>query len=250
MKQLALSVVFVVSTTIGAYSQGLVYVDNITANGYVVTSANPNTSSAVDGTYAAAPSFTAQLFGLPGNVQSASAYVNVNSFVNLLNISGATASQFTLAGSTFAAAGSTIAGGSSGSQAAGVFNDPVAHAVTGSPGLGSGAIGNPGSTVVALVAWTGSDTTFSAALTHWTAGSIYMGMIAFEQVLGAGGLNTSPDIAAGWTLINNSPNANANGGNQDLILTQNPVVVPEPSTLALAGLGGFGMLMAFRRKKA
>lgn len=26
--------------------------------------------------------------------------------------------------------------------------------------------------------------------------------------------------------------------------------VPEPSTLALAGLGGFGMLMAFRRKKA
>lgn len=27
-------------------------------------------------------------------------------------------------------------------------------------------------------------------------------------------------------------------------------VVPEPSTLALAGLGGFGMLMALRRKKA
>jgi hypothetical protein len=29
-----------------------------------------------------------------------------------------------------------------------------------------------------------------------------------------------------------------------------PVAVPEPSTLALAGLGGFGMLMALRRKKA
>lgn len=28
------------------------------------------------------------------------------------------------------------------------------------------------------------------------------------------------------------------------------VAVPEPSTLALAGLGGFGMLMAMRRKKA
>jgi len=29
-----------------------------------------------------------------------------------------------------------------------------------------------------------------------------------------------------------------------------PVSSPEPSSLALAGLGGFGMLMAFRRKKA
>jgi hypothetical protein len=29
-----------------------------------------------------------------------------------------------------------------------------------------------------------------------------------------------------------------------------PSAVPEPSTLALAGLGGFGMLMAMRRKKA
>jgi hypothetical protein len=32
--------------------------------------------------------------------------------------------------------------------------------------------------------------------------------------------------------------------------TVSPVSSPEPSSLALAGLGGFGMLMAFRRKKA
>jgi hypothetical protein len=38
----------------------------------------------------------------------------------------------------------------------------------------------------------------------------------------------------------------ANGVNLDLTTTP----VPEPSTLALAGLSGFGMLMAFRRKKA
>lgn len=43
-------------------------------------------------------------------------------------------------------------------------------------------------------------------------------------------------------------NANANPGL--VAFTVSPVVVPEPSTLALAGLGGFGMLMALRRKKA
>lgn len=56
----------------------------------------------------------------------------------------------------------------------------------------------------------------------------------FSQVLSGGG---SPPAAP--TNLNNMPS-----------VTLNLVAVPEPSTLALAGLGGFGMLMALRRKKA
>lgn len=58
--------------------------------------------------------------------------------------------------------------------------------------------------------------------------------VIFSQVLSGGG---APPAAP--TNLNNMPSVT-------LIATP----VPEPTTLALAGLGGFGMLMAFRRKKA
>jgi hypothetical protein len=51
-----------------------------------------------------------------------------------------------------------------------------------------------------------------------------------------------------------NPSSGAGSGSGILAPTYSvfsvPVSSPEPSSLALAGLGGFGMLMAFRRKKA
>lgn len=48
--------------------------------------------------------------------------------------------------------------------------------------------------------------------------------------------------------LGNVPTIPANVQQNSFAVTMVPV--PEPGTLALAGLGGFGMLMAFRRKKA
>jgi len=65
----------------------------------------------------------------------------------------------------------------------------------------------------------------------------------------------------GQSAIFNAPVSNGSGPTPDMafviptdygtFFTVDTVVsAPEPSSLALAGLGGFGMLMAFRRKKA
>ena len=57
-----------------------------------------------------------------------------------------------------------------------------------------------------------------------------------------------------WTQTTSSSSPSDTGtiykDNGSVGLTGTIVPSPEPSSLALAGLGGFGMLMAFRRKKA
>jgi len=82
--------------------------------------------------------------------------------------------------------------------------------------------------VIAIAAWTGGS---------YGAFGTYSGTIAFHEgdIVPIGAPQSPPnDISAGW-----------NAFNSDLIMTQ---VVPEPGTLAMAGLGAAALLI-FRRRK-
>jgi hypothetical protein len=91
----------------------------------------------------------------------------------------------------------------------------------------------PGSTAgetiyLQLQAWTGTAGSYAAAS---VIPGVAVGQTSvFSIVLAAGSAPQYPDISGMSSL--------------------NLVSTPEPSTLAMAGLGGFGMLMAMRRKKA
>jgi hypothetical protein len=76
--------------------------------------------------------------------------------------------------------------------------------------------------------------------------STYSSAIVISGNYGGNSAAPAPAFAV-TTALNAFASANAQNGNIDLTA---PTGVPEPSSLALAGLGGFGMLMAFRRKKA
>jgi hypothetical protein len=85
------------------------------------------------------------------------------------------------------------------------------------------------SAVLALVGWNGLQTTYAAAV----AAGDKLGVYAFVNPVG-NPLSTPPGTPAALS-----------GFTGNLVLTS----VPEPTTLALAGLGG-AALLAFRRKKA
>ena len=113
---------------------------------------------------------------------------------------------------------------------AGTFTDPSGgtYPVTGVASGGSGYI--------EILAWTGQYSSWAAAQAANTEGVFASAAPVIFQQGGFGGGQNAPGDLTAMPAIN---------------MLQVPVVgVPEPSTLALAGLGGFGMLMAFRRKKA
>ena len=104
-----------------------------------------------------------------------------------------------------------------------------------SPGQGFAVQGTGASSYAFLeVAWSAAYSTPGAAA---TAG----GAIGWSYVSSFGPLPTDPSAPA----AGNQPTFASYG-----VFAPTTAPVPEPSTLALAGLGGFGMLMAMRRKKA
>jgi hypothetical protein len=227
MKKIALTVAAVAGASFAAYSQGQVNFENASANGFVVTSNFGDQSSVTAGSnYAISSAFKVQLWALSGPTSTTAGLTGLDAygFLNSANLVSDGFSQVSNIG--------TVAG------SAGAFGAVTAVV----PGTSSA------NTVLAVVAWTGSATSFATALT--TPGT-FLGIIAFVQHVGApqpSGLTGADDLAVGWNTLANSPQSAAHSGSEDLIMT--PVSVPEPATLTLAGLGGLASLVMLRRKKA
>jgi len=218
MNKLTLTIAALASASLTAFSQGQVGFDNTYANGYVIESDASHTASSAN-TYVQAADFTAQLWALSGPTTTVPADVDSYGYISPLLL---TTDGFSLV------AGSTTIG------SAGAFSAAVNEIV---PGTVSG------NTVLAVVAWSGEWANLATAI----ANGAQIGALAFVNPVGpASPTPYSGDISTGWNALQNSPLSSANSGNEDLILTS----VPEPTSLALAGLGGFGMLMALRRKQA
>jgi hypothetical protein len=108
------------------------------------------------------------------------------------------------------------------------------------------------------------DSGTSFAVDNWAAGTSQSVVViawygAYANLADAAANNADLGWSSAFTYMSGAnasdPNGTVNFSNQTQPITSfgiapAPVVVPEPGTLALAGLGGFGMLMAFRRKKA
>jgi hypothetical protein len=79
-----------------------------------------------------------------------------------------------------------------------------------------------------------------------TAGS---GNAAFIQTIDTSGANPSADYAVFSDLTGSSQTISSTIASYGGIAGFQVVAVPEPGSMALAGLGGFGILLALRRKK-
>lgn len=234
MKKLILTTAAMVGAAMGAYSQGVVYFNDELTPGYVVVdSAGPNSSSTAS--YTAAANFTAQLYALSGNATigsmtfapSADGYLTVPQF---------DADNFTLVGTTLggSANGVTFGGGD------GYFDGGKQTLAATTGGYDTPSSTYTANDVLAVVAWTGT----YADLTSAIAGGASIGIFAFLNNIGPGGSNPAVPQLNGWPTTL-SPANTANDGYPELILSP----VPEPTTLALAGLGG-AALLAFRRRQA
>lgn len=228
MKKLILTITAVAGASLTAFAQGQVGFANADANGYVVTSSLPDTSSSAAGTYALAASFTTELWALPSPTSTTGGLSGLDAygFLNPINLTSDGFSEVTSVGNVAGVEGSFSA---------------ALNAII--PGTTSG------NTVLAVVAWTGAATTFAEALAAYQNGTGYLGILAFVNPVGpASPTPYSGDISTGWNLLQNSPRTAAVGGitgsTEDLILT----TVPEPTTMAMAALGGLSLL-ALRRKK-
>ena len=189
---------------------------------------------------------------------SAQGYVNVNNYDSGLGIflGDASTPADALNGTVFV----ELLGGASAGSLSGVipagFGSAI-NAITANNGgfadstgaffdVGAGPVSGVAAQTLGtfqFLAWTGSSTFASATSTFVSA--------IWTQVVGTASSAGPPPSAGAGVSLNISSLTPIHGlvsGNA-LVMTS-VSAVPEPSTLALAGLGGFGMLMAMRRKKA
>jgi len=234
MKKLILSVAAVSGLSMAGFAQGTVAFNNevpVNGNylGYIVNNSGGTGSSG----YSLASSFTVGLYygdvGGSATTQSlgadSSGQLTYNQFV---------ADQTSL-GLVLA---STTGEDSTGSQ--------------GGPGLFTGGnvtVGVPGtvSDDLVIAAWTGGYANLNLA----EAAGANIGIIGFVNQLGAGGSSPTVPQLSGWAALpqNATDSAFEGGvGAQDIVMSS-VTVVPEPSTLAMAGVGLASMLIFRRRNK-
>jgi len=233
MKKLLLTIIAIVGTSRAAYAQASVSFDDYLTQGCVVVDFNGHLSTATD-SYYAAPNFTASLYALPGNVTT-TAGLGADAYGYLFT------TAFLADGFEPVTYAQLIPGGSANGVTFydGYFGSGEEAKLTSSVGGWSGGKYTDFD-ALAIVAWTGTWSSLTDAMNHGSQ----IGIITFVNPLGPGGLSPLfPDLT-GWDGLTPSPAAVANDdGLPDLILEP----LPEPSTFALAGLGGVALL-SFRRR--
>lgn len=213
MKKIILTCVATIGLAAGAFAQGSIAVDNsANSEGLSIGAA---TQASGQGNFFSG-NYTMQVWylngALPANVTSDG---NLNT-VGLTAYNNLTADGFTLGG-TFA--NQTILAANAGSFSLGELDMPGASA----------------STIIALVAWTSGPNGNTATVSQTYAGSAFGGVFAFANPTANYTANPAPTPSAltGWD------------GPNDLVMVSN---VPEPTTMALAGLGGLSLFLARRKK--